>query len=103
MQYSQNDYDLDFWTNIPINQLQHLDININPQLFFEVLLCEIRGETIQFSSRLKKEKERENDFFLKEIKRLEILRNLDPNRSQINDDLSKVKIDYKTNTIIFRV
>ena len=96
MQYSQNDYDLDFWTNIPINQLQHLDININPQLFFEVLLCEIRGETIQFSSRLKKEKERENDFFLKEIKRLEILRNLDPNCSQINDDLSKVKIDYET-------
>ena len=95
MQYAHNDYDLDFWTGIPVNQLQYLDIKINPQLFFEVLLCEIRGETIQFSTRLKKEKEESHGHCLQEIERLEALRNLNPNCSQINDDLSKAKIEYE--------
>ena len=56
-----------------INELTDEDIkfNINDQLFFETLLFEIRGQTICYSSRIKKKEQLKEDNLLKEINNLE--------------------------------
>ena len=39
-----------FWEKIDGHELQNVGININDQLFFDVLLMEIRGEIIKYSA-----------------------------------------------------
>ena len=53
-QYSTIDYPDNYWNNIGPTELQTINFNITSQLFFDVLLMEVRGETIKYSSRLKK-------------------------------------------------
>ena len=45
-QYSEDIYNSDFFSTATPEQLQQLVMTINPKLFLEVLLCEIRGTTI---------------------------------------------------------
>ena len=67
--------------DIPI---QYLKLDINDQLFFETLLLEIRGKTIQYSSYKKKCQVREEELILEEIERLE-------KETEINFDLLDIK------------
>ena len=48
-QYATTPRDDEYWTNINTNELQLIELNINDQLFFYVLLMEIRGETIKYA------------------------------------------------------
>ena len=51
--------------------LQELDININPQLFFDTLLMEIRGETLQYTARIKRGRMERQQILSHEIEVLE--------------------------------
>ena len=55
-QYSTVNYTDEFWETLPTFNIDNMDININDQLFFEVLMMEIRGVTIQYSARKKRNK-----------------------------------------------
>ena len=83
-QYAATPYD---FNNIDNIQNEHLHFTINPQLFFEILLLEIRSRTISFSAALKK---KENSL----LKNLENeIRTLENNDPVINFDLIKSKQD----------
>ena len=57
----------EFYENATPESLQRQHLMINPQLFLDILLLEIRRETIIFSSRLKKERMAKEDLTLQEI------------------------------------
>ena len=54
IQYAEDIYDQDFLDNASPEQLQSVILTINPQLFLECLLLEIRGKTIAYCARQKK-------------------------------------------------
>ncbi len=54
--YSTDDLGEEYWQNIQPQHIQNINLNINAQLFFDVLLMEIRGFSVEYCSRLKKEK-----------------------------------------------
>ena len=58
--------------NIAIKDIPHnnLTFTINDQLFFEVLLMEIRGKTISYSSFLKKQENKDEEKLLNDLKQL---------------------------------
>ena len=60
-----------FWENIDEHELQNVGININDQLFFDVLLMEIRGETIKYSATKKRMRNARSRFLNTEIVKLE--------------------------------
>ena len=76
IQYSVPVYQKDEIINIPDDQIQ---FTINDQLFFEVLLLEIRAKTISYASYKKRHNEEEEKKILEEIDRLESLDYLDNN------------------------
>ena len=58
--------------NINLIPPSELELTINDQLFLEVLLMEIRGETIRFASDKKKRKQNKEHSLEQEIQSLEI-------------------------------
>ena len=72
-QYCVPIYNYDNLENLSDEDIQ---LTIDDQLFFEVLLLEIRAKTISFASYKKKIKDREELALLREIERLENLSNL---------------------------
>lgn len=61
------------YINVNINDipLEEMQLSINDQLFFEVLLMEIRGKTISYASYKKKQEENKELKLLQEIENLE--------------------------------
>ena len=51
--------------------LENVEISINNSLFLETLLLRIRGESIKFSSRLKKSKLEREQLLIEEIENIE--------------------------------
>lgn len=72
--------------NILANEIPPKDLifTINDQLFFEVLLMEIRGKTISYSSFLKKQANKEEEKLLKDIQQLQ-------SEATIDHDLLRAK------------
>ena len=68
LQYCLSPYNRENVLNIPFNDLQ---LAIDADLFLETILFLIRGETIKFSSRFKKENEQKETRLLEEISQLE--------------------------------
>ena len=87
-QYAAGPYLLDKIQDIPG---QNLQLTINDQLFFEVLLMEIRGLSISYSVKKKKDRLEEEDVLEKDIHRLEKELNSNP-----NSDLEKELIEKHT-------
>ena len=69
------------------NSEDNFQLNINPQLFFETLLLEIRSKTISFATAVKKKENIEMKSLISEIK---VLETTDP---ESNYDLIKTKQD----------
>ena len=67
-QYALPIYNLENIENIPKDLIQ---FQINDQLFFDVLLTEIRGKTISYSSYKKKISEKKEKTLLNDIRQLE--------------------------------
>ena len=95
----------------PVYNLQNIDqispdqlhFTINPNLFLEVLLLRMRRETIQYSGRLKREKDKNEKLLLNEIELLETV-NLQLNSSLLaikKQDLEQLRLD-KIKGIIVR-
>ena len=67
-QYSLPVYNHQNMENIPNSDLQ---LQISDQLFFEMLLLEIRGKSISYAAHRNKEKKKEEEILIKEIADLE--------------------------------
>ena len=68
IQYAVTPYNLDYVDQVPASDLQ---LKINDQLFLEVLLMEIRGETIKYASKKKRVNIERESSLEKDIKLLE--------------------------------
>ena len=68
-QYASKEQNL----NLPVSDISNdkLILDINDQLFFEVLLMQIRGRTISYSSYIKKQESKQEEKLLNDIKNLE--------------------------------
>ena len=71
--------------------LQALTLKINPELFLDVLLMEIRHRTIQFSANLKRNREAEEKKLLNDIKLLENNMHTTDNNNDIITELEQKK------------
>ena len=69
--YADEQFTEDFIENASPSQLQALTFNINPQLLFDMIQLEIRGETIKYSSRIKKETNGKTRLLLHQLEQLE--------------------------------
>ena len=71
-------YALPVYNQDNLNEIDNMELqfDINDQLFFEVLLMEIRGKTISYSSHKKRTDEKQEKDLNKEIRNLENLNNL---------------------------
>ena len=72
--------------------LQALNLSINPELFLDTLLMEIRGATIKYSSRKKKDRKAAEQLLMHEIEILESqLQNRQTSDQQLQEELSLKK------------
>ena len=78
---------------IPPESLQSIKLKINPQIFLDVLLLEIRRETIFFSSLRKRERLAQESILIQEIETLEnqICQELSEESFRHKNDILKVK------------
>ena len=89
-QYALPIYNLDNLNEICNDSIQFI---IDDQLFFEILLLEIRGKTISFASYKKKTEILEEKSLIEEIEFLESKHDLDePNRVKLEEKKSKLEI-----------
>ena len=78
----------DFLFNQTPESLQILELQINPELFLDTLLMEIRGATIKYSSQKKRENKAQEELLIHNI---EILESQQQNQSLNNDFLLVVR------------
>ena len=48
-------YNEEFWSNCDVNYLQYIESTLNPQLYLDIIVMEIRGETIKYGAMLKRD------------------------------------------------
>ena len=70
--YALSVYDPEYIRN---NNGDNLELNITDTLFLDILLCQIRGITIDFSRKLKKKERQEEEELIDSIKKLELKNN----------------------------
>ena len=85
----------DFFNIQSPESLQELELTINPQLFLDTLLLEIRGLTIKHSSEKKKDRVSRQQMLSHEIEALETNFYNDPNDSISNEDLQRKKTELE--------
>ena len=77
-------------------QLQQLVMTINPQLFLETLLCEIRGTTIKYCATKKKIKNEAKNLALHRLEVAEEASDAQPGSLELLDALVQAKTDVDT-------
>ena len=93
-QYSTVNYEHNFWDTLPTLNIDTHDVNINDQLFFEVLLMEIRGATIKYSSNKKRMKTEHLKLLLHNLEQKELELNIDPdNNAEILAHIDLIRTD----------
>ena len=98
-QYALPIYNLDKICDIPNDQIQFI---ISDQLFLEILLTEIRGKTISYSSYKKKESDKLENKLIKDIDKLESIldaTNID-NLDQLKTQLENIRNEKMKGVII---
>ncbi|HBI39496.1 MAG TPA: hypothetical protein DDY16_00910, partial [Tenacibaculum sp.] len=94
-QYAAVNMSDEYWENACFSDLGTIPLNINHQLFFDVLLMEIRGETIKYSSFKKKERSNQENFLREKIDtKFDEVQN-DPNNLELQNELSTLKGDLE--------
>ena len=83
--------------NMLVRDISHKDLNItiNDQLFFKVLLMEIRGKTISYASFLKKQENKEEEKLLKDIQQLQSEPIIDHDALRLKTKLWKILEEKK--------
>ena len=94
-QYAENTLDDDFWNEISRENIDSAELSINPQLFFEVLLMEIRGLTIGYSSQLKRAKNLRYSELLRAIEEKELQFHANPDDNDVIDSLQNLKSELE--------
>ena len=82
-QYSEANFTDEEFEQLDACQLQGIPLNINPQLFFDTLLLEIRGMTLKYSGAKKRERQTNEKLLLHELERLESALHADPDNVDI--------------------
>ena len=86
----------DFYSSTGPETLQFINLKIDPQSFLDVLLLEIRRETISFSAKRKRDRQANELLLLHDIENLEseLAREIDEeNFRPINDQLQSKKVE----------
>jgi exonuclease III len=81
-QYSVGEYTEELWATLTLPDIDNIPVELDSQLFFEVLLMEIRGATIQFSARKKRLKNAAKNDLLNKLERKENEHFNDPDNNQ---------------------
>ena len=94
-QYSVVNFAEAFWDTLDNINIDNLEVNINDQLYFEVLLMEIRGATIQYSARKKRQKTENLVLLLHNLEKNELELNTNPDKAEllINIDLIRTELE----------
>ena len=90
-QYAECIYNPSFFDIATPEQLQDLTYTINPQLLLETLLFEIRGSTIEYCTRKKKQKNEALNLALHRLEASEKKSDKDPEKIDLLDELNKAK------------
>ena len=85
-----------FWDSASLVEIQRLPLNIDPQLFFDTLLIEIRGETIKYSSRKKRTLNQRFINLTKELNDLENLISANQNGDNFQERISIIRTELET-------
>ena len=86
----------EFYSSTSPETLQHINLSINPQSFLDVLLMEIRKETITFSSKKKRDRQANELLLLHSIEDLEnkiAVEQNEDNFRNINAELQNKKLE----------
>ena len=95
-QYAECVYNPDFFSYATPEQLQDLTYTIDPQLFLETLLFEIRGTTIQYCSLKKREKNEIMNLALHRLEAAEIQSDSQPSNVKLLEELNSAKKEVET-------
>ena len=89
---TENDFPDEFWEHATPEELEEfISVSLNPQLFFDIILMEIRGETIKYSTEKKRNRLAEQQFLLHETERLEFEFHQNPGNETILEDFNTKK------------
>ena len=93
--YAEDIYDSDFLKIATPEEQQNLVCTINPQLFLETMLLEIRGKTIGYCAWKKKTKNAANSLALHRLEKAEIASDRQPSSSDLKRqlDLARDEVD----------
>ena len=93
--YAEDVYDSNFLKNATPEEQQNLVFTINPQLFLETMLLEIRGKTIGYCAWKKKSKNAAQSLALHRLEEAEIASDRQPGSSDLKEqlDLARDEVD----------
>ena len=86
-QYAEDIYDIAFLESATPEQLQSVILTIDPQLFLECLLLEIRGKTISYCAWQKKVKNGAHNLALHRLEMAELTSDQDPSNADLKRQL----------------
>ena len=89
--YAEDIYDENFLQNATPEQLQELILTINPQLFLETLLLEIRGKTIGYCAWKKKSKQEAQKLAFHKLEVAEMVSDEHPTDEDLRKQLQQAK------------
>jgi exonuclease III len=92
-QYAEDVYNPEFFNTATPEQLQQLLYTIDPQLFLETLLCEIRGTTIQYCAIQKKIKNEAKNLALHCLELAEEASDAQPGSQELLNALNEAKTE----------
>lgn len=94
-QYSVGEYTEELWATLTLPDIDNIPVELDSQLFFEVLLMEIRGATIQFSARKKRLKNAAKNDLLNKLERKENEHFNDPDNNQLSNEIEGTREELK--------
>ena len=71
MQYAKTETDYDLTEDASPDTIQNIECTLNPQLLYDMIQLEMRGVTIKYSSRVKKERSSKTNLLLHKLESLE--------------------------------
>ena len=91
IQYAEDIYDNNFLETATPEQLQTVTLTINPQLFLECLLLEIRGKTISYCAWQKKVKNGAHNLALHRLEMAELTSDRDPSNADLKRQMDMAR------------
>ena len=93
MLYAEDIYDTKYLQSASPEQLQELVMTINPQLFLETLLLEVRGKTIGYCAWKKKSKQETQRLAYHRLEIAEMVADMNPTNEDLKVQLQKARAE----------